>query len=428
MAGLKLTNRRLPLASAMALDASEKAQVSHVLKSEDAGSIASARKDEEWSSLELVDVMRGGALAYRFVLYPFGSGTLFEGTSTKVLFDVVQHGIELHAGTPGALVAELGEAFARDAKGLGVRETVDFDAPEKKPDALTSEEALAAAEPKIAAGKPLTDGEVTAVSVALKRELGKSDGPRRAEDLSPIARRLATVMAKGGRFLTKSLDGIGLPNEGRALEVWLGLRSAAGLQRAIMVGGREASVLEHARAVVKGKQDGAPVIDAISVLGERDAVEILDRLLRFDPDERITSFPWEVSEGVAARWLVQLTQGIGPAAVAKVGELVLAKLVTGNLARIYVWSQVTPKITATPAAFAKRIRELHAQGDWQGFLPSLLAKLPDADEVLPGYVPPAPAPGKSAPSKKKAPAQKAAPTKKAPAKKAPTKKPARNGR
>jgi hypothetical protein len=57
------------------------------------------------------------------------------------------------------------------------------------------------------------------------------------------------------------------------------------------VKGSEQSILEHARAVVKGTLDGEALIDAISALAEAESIFVLDRMLRFDDAERMTSFP-----------------------------------------------------------------------------------------------------------------------------------------
>jgi hypothetical protein len=427
---LTLTNRRLPLSTAIALDSGEKAQLTAVLASEDAGTIARARKDEEWASLELVDVLREGQLAYRLVLYPFGSGVLYEGNSTKILFDVVQHGIELHEGTPLTLVTELEAAFARDGKKLGIRESIDFDAPNEKAKPLGPEQILSVTEPKIASRQKLTDDEERAVFVALQGEVSAIDGALTAARLTPLGRRLATVMAKGSRFMIQHLGTMGLPGEPRALEVWLGLVQATGLQQTIAVSGKEQSILEHARAVVKGKLDGDGLIEAIAALGQEEAVGVLDGLLRFDPKERITSFPWEVTETTAARWLVKLVNRLGDAAVTKVGELLLLEG-SGTVPRIYVWSQVTPNIAATPAQVAEELT--HLKDAWNGpeLLSEILPKLPDGKSILPGLSvattggstkrgPASKASEERAPAKKAA--TKKAPTKKAPTKKAPTKK------
>ena len=434
---LTLTNRRLPLSTAIALDSGEKAQLSAVLASEDAGTIARARKDEEWASLELLDVLREGQLAYRLVLYPFGSGVLYQGTTTKILFDVVQHGIELHEGTPLTLLTELKAAFARDGKRLGIRESVDFDAPKEKAKPLGHEQILAVTEPKIASRKKLTDDEARAVFRALKNEVRALEGPVRASRLSPLGRRLATVMAKGGRFMVQHLGAIGLPAEPRALEVWLGLRPAAGLQQTIAVSGLEQSILDHARAVVKGKLDGDGLIEAIAALDQDEAVAVLDRLLRFDPEERMSSFPWEVTETAAARWLVKLVNRLGDAAVTKVGELLLLEG-SGTVPRIYVWSQVTPNIAATPAQVVEELKDLRDNWNEPELLAELLHKLPDGKSILAGLsvatasgsterVPAPKASKDRAPAKKAA--TKKAPAKKAPAKKAATKKaPAKKGR
>jgi hypothetical protein len=362
------------------------------------------------------------------VLYPFGSGVLYEGTSTKILFDVVQHGIELHEGTPLTLVTELEAAFARDGKSLGIRESIDFDAPKEKAKPLGPEQILAIAEPKIDAQQKLTDDEERAVFVALKGEVSALEGALTAARLTPLGRRLATVMAKGSRFMIQHLGTMGLPREPRALEVWLGLVQATGLQQAITVAGKEQSVLEHARAVVKGQLDGEALIEAIAALGRDEAVAVLDRLLRFDPKERITSFPWEVTGAAAARWLVKLVNRLGDAAVTKVGELLLLEG-SGTVPRIYVWSQVTPSIPATPARVAEELILLKDAWNGPELLSEILPKLPDGQSILPGLAvtkaaskeaASKSAPAKSAPAKK-APAKKA-PAKKAPAKKAPAKK------
>jgi hypothetical protein len=288
---LSLAHRRLPLSEGLALDASEEAQVNAVLQSEGAGTITRAREDVEWSGLELIDVLRSGQLSYRMLLYPFGSGVLYEGVGTNVLLHVVQHGIELCEGTPDALVAELAAAFARDAKKLGIRESIDFRAPKRRPKPLAPDAILALAERKVARRQKLSDDEVTAVFRALRSEVSALDGSITAARLSPLGRRLATVMARGGRFLLRRLSDFGLPGESGALEVWLGLREATGLHRALQVKGSEQSILEHARAVVKGTLDGEALIDAISALAEAESIFVLDRMLRFDDAERMTSFP-----------------------------------------------------------------------------------------------------------------------------------------
>lgn len=378
---LTLTRRRLPLSAAVALDASEEKQIMAVLASEGAGTIDRAREDEAWSGLELIDVLRDGQLSYRMVLYPFGSGVLYEGTSTKELLDIVQHGIELRDGTPVSLIAELEAAFARDAKKLGIAESIDFRAPKQKPKPLAPEAILALTEPKIARRKELSDDEVTAVFRALKMELSALDGALTAERLSPLGRRLATVMARGGRFMLKRLADLGLPSESSALEVWLGLREATGLQRTLAVKGREASILEHARAVVKGTLDGDALIDALTALPEAESLFILDRMLRFDPDERITSFPWDETKTSAARWLVKLVNRLGAPAIPMVRKLLIREGVS-DAARIYVWSQVTPNIRTIPAAVAAKLPYL--RDSEHALLPEILAKLPEAARILSG--------------------------------------------
>jgi hypothetical protein len=79
--------------------------------------------------------------------------------------------------------------------------------------------------------------------------------------------------------------------------------------------------------------------------------------------------------------LVKLVNRLGAKAVAKVGELVTLPG-GGTPPRIYVWSQVTPNIAATPRKVAAELRCMGEEE--QALLSEILAKLPDAERILSG--------------------------------------------
>jgi hypothetical protein len=388
---LELVRRRTPIEAPADLDASERAQVENVLASEGVASIEAARQVGEWAGLELVDVLRGGALAYRLVLHPFGNGVLFEGTTTRPLLDVIQHHVEVRAGTEPALAEELVAAFQRDARALGITEVIASLRPAPTRAAPRLEEWLAEVEAKIASGTRLEDSEQDRLVGELARAVGgrRPDRPVAREELSPIARRLILVIADGGRLLHQ-LGELGLPIGAPGLRALAGPGQASGVHRTIEISGVSRSVLEHARAVASGQGDGDALVEAIVRLGEASATEILDRLLRFDPDERMTSFPWGESEAAAARWLTRLVVRMGAPGLERATALVGLEDAPGWLARAYVWALASPRVVSTPARVATGIRDLwhpersspQRRSDAALLLAKLLARLPDGPALV----------------------------------------------
>lgn len=127
--GLRLDNLRRPEDDLAALGAPQKKQVALLLDQACGETIKAAAKNEEsiLHGMQLVDVVdqKTGKVAYELYLFGFGDGALFEGGTTTVVGNVVQHGFALEEPAP-ALHRALEAAWKEGRKRLGVDEEIDF--------------------------------------------------------------------------------------------------------------------------------------------------------------------------------------------------------------------------------------------------------------------------------------------------------------
>ena len=144
LGALRLDNRRKPFEGTLAeLDKGVRAQLTQLVKEEEKLPLEkvfarSPEVDEQsetpWRALEVVDVVdvATNKPKYQLHLWPYGSGALFEHGKTKLLLNVVQHGIdfsgELAEDDAGDLVRDLEKAYKEGRRRLKIDEVIDFDA------------------------------------------------------------------------------------------------------------------------------------------------------------------------------------------------------------------------------------------------------------------------------------------------------------
>ncbi len=127
--GLRIDNLRKPFETVDDLRPSERKQLDSLLAQEGGGgSIESAADNEEWSPMELVDVIdeASGKIRYQLYLWPYGSGALFEAGTVKNVANVCQHGFEMTGKDDKGLRVAMAIAFQRAKKKLNISEFVEF--------------------------------------------------------------------------------------------------------------------------------------------------------------------------------------------------------------------------------------------------------------------------------------------------------------
>ncbi len=151
--------------------------------------------DEARPGVEVLDVvdLASGERRYLFALWPFGSGVLVDVKTKELVADVVQHSFDLRKRVPG-LRACIAAAWHRDAHGLGVHETVSFEADEGVDEDGEDDEA--------------EDGSKESSSTGAKERGGPLDVPVAFEGETRTAARLVSDAVHEARPVEAVLDAL----------------------------------------------------------------------------------------------------------------------------------------------------------------------------------------------------------------------------
>lgn len=122
---LRFENHRRPFTMLAKLPAKQRKQLQLLATNNDAGAIAKLVDNDDWNSMELVDVVDivSGATTHELYLWPYGSGRLYAHDSTTAVASIIQHAYE---ATPGDLPLRTALAAAYATAKPKLRELVDF--------------------------------------------------------------------------------------------------------------------------------------------------------------------------------------------------------------------------------------------------------------------------------------------------------------
>ena len=85
-------------------------------------------EDYPMKALEYIDVVEtaGGMIAANLLLYPFGDGAVVHAGTTKMIANIVQHGVTPHRETTAQRMADFALAWKEGARRLGVDDPGHF--------------------------------------------------------------------------------------------------------------------------------------------------------------------------------------------------------------------------------------------------------------------------------------------------------------
>lgn len=95
---------------------------------EDFFDAATSEKDYPIKALEYIDVLDAttGLVVANLLLYPFGDGAVVHAGTTRMIANIVQHGVTPHKTTTPAWMAAFAAAWREGAKRLGVDDPGHF--------------------------------------------------------------------------------------------------------------------------------------------------------------------------------------------------------------------------------------------------------------------------------------------------------------
>ena len=89
---------------------------------------ATSEEDHPIKALEYIDVLDAttGLVVANLLLYPFGDGAVVHAGTTRMIANIVQHGVAPHKTTTPAWMAAFAAAWREGAKRLGVDDPGHF--------------------------------------------------------------------------------------------------------------------------------------------------------------------------------------------------------------------------------------------------------------------------------------------------------------
>jgi hypothetical protein len=138
LGSLRLANRRKPFQGPIGeLTGAQRLRLAALIESdmdsegktlEDFFSDAVSEEDFPLKALEQIDVLdtTTGAVVADLLLYPFGNGAVVHPGTTKMIANIVQHGVAPHASTSAEWMRDFDAAWRLGAKELGVDDPGHF--------------------------------------------------------------------------------------------------------------------------------------------------------------------------------------------------------------------------------------------------------------------------------------------------------------
>ncbi len=132
---LAFRNHRRPFAMLATLPKVQKKQLARLTRQNGAGWPSMLVNDDEWSPMQLVDVVdtQTGAIKYQLYVWSYGSGQLFEHDTTDCAGVIVQHTYDLYGSRANSLELRRGLAAAYATASPPIAEIIDFRLDEEPP-------------------------------------------------------------------------------------------------------------------------------------------------------------------------------------------------------------------------------------------------------------------------------------------------------